>query len=103
MTTPSTKHTPGPWTWDEPSNWHGLATRVYHENEKAYEPIARVQLSGWPRRVGLANACLIAAAPDLLAACRKALPQLRWANCHGSRCDELIAEIEAAIAKAEGK
>ncbi len=35
---------------------------------------------------------------------REVLPQLRWANIHGSRCDELIAEIEAVIEpSAEGK
>lgn len=46
------------------------------------------------------DAPLLAAAPALLEACRAALPQLHWANCHGSRCDEAIATIEAAIAAA---
>ena len=35
---------------------------------------------------------------------REVLPQLRWANIHGSRCDELIAEIEAVVEpSAEGE
>jgi len=27
-----------------------------------------------------------------------ALPHLHWANCHGSRCDEAIAAVKAALA-----
>lgn len=51
--------TEGPWEFDEPENWHGLAARVFHPNEGKYEPIAQVQLSGWPRKVGRSNAALI--------------------------------------------
>ena len=39
----------------------------------------------------------------LLAACRSALPHLHWANCHGNRCDEAIAELLTAISKAEAE
>lgn len=58
--------TPGPWKWDEPDNWFGMSARIC--NEKC-EPIAQVPISGWPKRVGRANAALLAAAPALLAAC----------------------------------
>jgi hypothetical protein len=44
------------------------------------------------------NACLIAAAPDLLAACRRVM-QLAIAY----QGDEIFAEVKAAVAKAEGK
>lgn len=47
-------------------------------------------------------ATMICALHDLLECCREALPHLHWANTHGSRCDEAIASVEAAIAKATG-
>jgi hypothetical protein len=55
----------------------------------------------------MANARLIAAAPDLLAACEKALYQLHLHASGGNlteddACDA-CAELEAAIAKAEGR
>jgi hypothetical protein len=43
---------------------------------------------------------LIVAAPDLLDALINALPNLEWANIHGSRCEETINQVRAAIAKA---
>jgi len=64
------KFTPGPWIWDEPSNWMGLSARVCTEK---YEPIAQVTVSGWKKRQALATARLIAAAPDLYAACVAAM------------------------------
>ena len=59
----------------------------------------------------LANACLIAAAPDLLAACKAALPWLadhvaltcRYAECFDVRDRQAHDLVEAAIAKAEGQ
>ncbi len=61
------KHTPGTWLWDEPENWLGLSARVFVR--EPYGMIAQVQISGWkPKSMALANARLIAAAPDLLAA-----------------------------------
>lgn len=51
--------------------------------------------------IGLANACLIAAAPDLLAACKLAKERLDQVGMEwlGKGPDPL----EAAIAKAEGR
>ena len=37
----------------------------------------------------------------LCAACRAALPIVYWASCHGSRCDEVCTQVEAAIAAAK--
>src|SRR5438309_2351637 len=63
----STKHTPGPWIWDEPSNWLGLHARVFIP--EPYGVVAQVPIEAWrPRSRGRANARLIAAAPELLAA-----------------------------------
>jgi hypothetical protein len=30
-------------------------------------------------------------------ACRAALPILEWANIHGSRCEEVLAQVKAAL------
>ena len=52
-------------------------------------------------RVAAANARLIAAAPDLLAASIKALEALRWAEAAELPVFEHIEELERAIAKAQ--
>jgi len=59
-------------------------------------------------RVFNGNAALIAAAPDLLEACRDALEDvLLWHRGHTSLtvsgCKARIAQLHAAIAKAEGR
>ena len=43
------------------------------------------------------------AASDMDKALRECLPQLRWADCHGSRCPELLAEIEYILSKSGGE
>ncbi len=95
-------HTPGPWKLHDP---RPTPFDVVAEVNGDQMPI--VQLTHWgTSRMGdecQANACLIAAAPDLLKACKTAMPILHWANCHGSRCDEAIAQVLTALAKAEGK
>jgi hypothetical protein len=50
----------------------------------------------------LANACLIAAAPDLLEAARHALATLRMVSQDMHRKPDAIGELEAAIKKAGG-
>lgn len=100
------KHTPGEWIMDQPGNWQGLAARIYVR--EPYGLIATVEISGWkPRRMAIANAHLIAAAPELLAACEAwdtgfvdgeqfDAEQFRvWVN-------ERRAMARAAIAKAKG-
>lgn len=89
-------HTPGPWKWDQPSNWFGLQARVCTET---YEPIAAVEISGWPRKQGPANAALISAAPDLLAACEMAFRCLSQLVDSG----ELHDKLNAAMIKARGE
>jgi hypothetical protein len=54
--------TQGDWSADEPDNWHGLSMRIYHEKDGGFEPIAQVQLSGWPKKIGRANGQFIVAA-----------------------------------------
>lgn len=97
-----TEHTPGPWKYDE--TWalvHGA------DNSE----VCAIH-SGSPgeqrnnRNVVYANAHLIAAAPELLAALKEALPQVERTHCRapdGETCDNMvIAIVRAAIARAEG-
>lgn len=82
-------HTPGPWHLDpfrKYANVHG----------EVMSHLARVPIDTAEAE---ANARLIAAAPDLLEACREALSILDY-----ERADvETRAQVYAAIAKAEGR
>lgn len=80
----TTKHTPGPW--------------------RVNPCTGEVRGADWNHIVAEAaidsDAHLIAAAPDLLAACEMALLDMRYyATVHG----ESVTAIEAAIAKAKGE
>ena len=103
-------HTPGPWTWDEPSNWHGLDARVF--TPEPYGVVAQVPIEAWrPRSIGRANARLIAAAPDLLYALKLARGYVEAmhnniASAMGHERTVIRPDldvVDAAIAKAEGK
>jgi len=94
----SGKHTPGPWLVDP--------ERPYVVTDDAHNPMD-VAYSECDGQVGLANARLIAAAPDLLAACEAAD---KWfdgwcasATCCAHTGKEVHLQIRAAIAKAEGE
>jgi hypothetical protein len=84
----TTKHTPGPWT-----------VRFYERHETAViktadgDEVATVDVKCMPD--ASADAHLIAAAPDLLAALELLLPYLEDCRMH--------KEAAAAIAKAKGK
>ncbi len=96
-----TKHTPAPWKVDEQT---GI---VYVELISGREPaICHTQSSQTetlPFDVSIANARLIAAAPELLAACEFALSVQLHAGLYDVS-DKLNAEkLQAAIAKAKGE
>ena len=78
------KHTPGPWTAREP-NGPGMGWRVGP---------AWLGEAPWSEETS-ANARLIAAAPDMLAALELLLPYLE--DCR------MDSEARAAIAKAKGQ
>lgn len=103
-------HTPGPWDYDPDSKevfssnerhgcgWIALVTG----NDSADQPL--------PAGMQAANARLIAAAPELLAALRFVLPVLERAACRGTIDAEGVnleleaaREVQDAIAKAEGR
>lgn len=86
-------HTPGPWNVVKHSQWYAVGLpegrhicRTYQQSTTAQE---------------LANAHIIAAAPDLLAACRAVVSAGEWP------APQLILQMyqmaKDAIAKAEGK
>lgn len=69
------KHTPGPWRWEQSDNttWkvvsddYGTIVNIHQYPDKHVMPDELCE----------ANAALIAAAPALLEACKKAVPELR--------------------------
>ena len=87
-----TQHTPGPWHVE---NFHGSWDVTHGPADDASERFSVLET------LSEENARLIAAAPDLLAACKEALgyeygqPGLGWR--------QRIDLLEAAIAKAEGR
>jgi hypothetical protein len=96
-----TKHTPGPW---RATPYSVFSTRQDRRTETI---VARCRLSVARTAEGLANAHLIAAAPDLLAACEEALEMAEylsatWGTSHGDNYAEMAERLRAAIAKARG-
>lgn len=88
----TTKHTPGPWTIEIPSN--GCDRYIIHG--KSFEEICATCLD--TEHEMQANARLIAAAPELLEACKMAL------SCMAPEDNDATARtLRSAIAKAEGK
>lgn len=82
------KHTAGPWEYrSTEGSEHELCT-VYIKNGKAIA-----------RHVRLENAPLIAAAPDLLEACKHVLSQLQQTDFTGTKSEKMLI---AAITKAGG-
>lgn len=98
------KHTPGPWFVSgvrfrmNGGEWHSI--NRYDEAKKQDENIACVGFD--PRNgAGLTDARLIAAAPDLLEACKRASAILRGDGAPGWGVAKDI--LNTAIARAEGR
>lgn len=99
-----TRFTPGPWRFDKPSNWHGLAARVYVA--EPYGEIAQVPIEAWrPKSVGMANARLIAAAPQMYKALQDIIDVCDQSNGGKGVSLPILLNIRsiAASALAEGK
>ena len=100
-----TKHTPGPWRMirDDPGYGTVFSYEIWAEQYRAKGANLIGTITGrgcLADRVVEANARLIAAAPELLKACRIALDAL---GCDRVRQERLEAQkiIHAAIAKAK--
>ena len=113
-------HTPGPWMVDKscmvrrsPSGeWFHEALICHGDAEthmptiatvraREYRPTEREAL--WPDPITGANARLMAAAPDLLAACEGLLAIARISAADGADLNINIRRAEAAIAEATGQ
>lgn len=87
-----TMHTEGPWSVAETRHNYDTVIR----GPKG-EPIALALIAGYTKQEGTANTTLLAAAPDLLEACRAA-----WWN--SLDLPESVREVlSAAIARATGE
>ena len=98
--------TPGPWKV-EPDNYYNerLVSIIIKENVSSADLYAKDSM---PYEEYLANARLIASAPELLEACihaHDALLSLHVCELDKERCNSLRGELRQAIAKAkaEGK
>lgn len=106
-------HTPGPWESSFDARESGHVIRMGEAIETPWsfpsEQIIRYEHSLYPTdpddadqfALAEANARLIAAAPDLLTACKSAQEYLSGAMGEGAR--EVFAELTAAIARATGE
>lgn len=103
-------HTPGPWEAVRTSP-SGVKFYIHHKSEHTdggyFGSVEAMHLTDEALDTCAANASLIAAAPELLEACREAEIVLeghsdRTPNWHKLR-RKAFANIRAAIAKAEGQ
>jgi len=92
------KYTPGPWK---------ATTRHVTAQETDDRLALDVQINGGNRDDNKANARLIAAAPELLEACKRLLVEVRWESMRADIVtDDAWANIDfakAAIQKATGE
>lgn len=91
-------HTPGPWFINGP--WHVQATPLLSDRNLPCVVAQVVEGHGVMSDERLPNARLIAAAPDLLAACK--LAKDRFDKLGMDWLGKNPDPLEAAIAKAEG-
>ena len=109
-----TKHTPGPWTLSARPTYQSENDKAFWFRDVVNEPrtvrIARVSGVGEDR--AMANARLIAAAPDLLEACRELWFAIQvipvdWNNPEAKELSEkaidAMDEAEIAMNRAEGR
>lgn len=117
MTTQQAKHTPGPWHVryrQKRSDFDGGMPEIVGD-ENGLPVIADIRWNGENEEYGQANARLIAAAPELLEACKRAYAELddRYdvdrpvgespKEYPFGGAGELMRILRVAIAKAEGE
>ena len=100
-------HTPGPWFIDEETRPSEICTVHQTDNEQRWVYV-RGALGYWSAdgAENMANARMIAAAPDLLEALQKLVEACTDSNdaCYGTLSTSFVANLaESAIAKATGK
>lgn len=111
MTTTQTAHTPGPWSAgsaDAPEYMGDLPAGSMYIEAAGHDVIAEIDPCGVPLPEHRANARLIAAAPDLLAALRKIATLAEFGEEDGAMdLGQLLIDInrlaEAVIARTTGE
>ena len=104
----TTKHFPGPWEFvpklTGSENHKGFFVRAEKAARNGKWALAEVQPGDDNGKLGEANARLIAAAPEMLAALRKAAVLLAGTCLHAPELQphETYEAVNAAIAKATG-
>lgn len=100
------KHTPGPWSLPHFANADSgcQCHCVFSESQSGFGCIAEIPWDGENENLqaATANSRLISAAPDLFAALESLLSKAYKQNFNDSY-PEILAECEAAIAKARGE
>jgi hypothetical protein len=99
------KHTPGPWIVHRGSRWQNdrdcmavIDSIPNRDGQVVANCICHVAGTN-PSKID--NAQLIAAAPDLLAACEACIAADQLANADGTLGDDMVAAYDAAIAAAK--
>lgn len=90
------KHTPGPWAIEKESESHSIVNRSFEGDEWCIAEVYK------QTDMAIANANLIAAAPDLLEALNKLLDKAYKQNFNDAY-PEIVEAAELAIAKARGE
>lgn len=95
------KHTPGPWAVNTRQGSRCVCIVQAEDND--WDNVCVNARDTYPRELMRDDACLIAAAPDLLVACEAALPIVcSRIEYPGDPCEKIADGIRAAIAKARG-
>lgn len=95
-------YTKGPWELDGESLRGGSYTAINGEGwDELATVVTRMRGNAEDNPEGVANARLIAAAPELLEALELARDHLEVSNYEGDE-DELLAKIDALLARAKG-
>jgi len=97
-----TKFTPGPWKTERGTGHHAGHVVVTAPGMPSHSPMAHVP--AWDEPEASADAALIAAAPDLYAACVLMLDYIRLDQEGKPRpVNYMLGEIHAALSKARGE
>jgi hypothetical protein len=94
------KHTRGPWTWGHHNYDSFYQWSISGADGIDVASIDSLHDAGKTPEQHEANAALIAAAPELLAACEAAIAWNNDKNGDGFGLQDFMQQIEAAIAKA---
>lgn len=98
LLTPKTTHTPGPWAVAQ--DQHSVMSTDCEGRSLAMVARVNTAYGAYGNERVLANACLIAAAPDLLSTCQAALDLLQDGDAEPCDADRVTAILVAAIDRA---